>query len=698
MTYAPSKEKRTEALNASKKPVFYARVWIAVLLAFRFVFSWVLYGLHLVQKGGHRGNYYSYSTVVSFATGIFFLSLLIALRYVGVFAIAQCSTYPLPFNPYNRIIYTLKSFNRILESLLTPDTIKEQNSASQSGLFSRSGTTVKGPSHRNNSHDTHGPLRYKDPTLFKCMIQIIVHAFFGALFYQSTLDPILKDKYNYNGNGFTWYNQEYLMQKTFLMFCCILMSCFTFVTTYLSDSYHELSPSISDLPRHCSLSDLTSKVSKLLMAQIQSCGFLFYWCILPILSMFVCGLFQWQGVSNFSLLVQYIQGLLIAYPTTLLIAMYIMAMDIVVRIGLLQPGLNVETLVLQGLDRTNIVSSVTANRNSASNDYEGESRTISVEDVIVEILLGGMGTQLLDYVTAPRLIVEKNGYVTILDAAKLKEVLNSAPSIDLGEEENRRNAALISAVADLIERGFVAGHANLEDDLLKLAVLEAFGGPNLYQETGYPLGLSSRHYKFLVRRLGGITRRRKGTNEQSISVPILRAICLYLSATGTALSSQRSASNYSISPCTLLSLRFAVNAATRLIVLNMTFRDENGNYQGKRLNRMSLLLSTVIESIYKIRSGTLEYCRQMYESNNIRSHRADIPAHQIQKQGARAYQAAESFESFLAVKHMEVAKLVNTCDDCASLIVQEIKKVDGSCDFGLKIHPLCKEWFQTVNA
>lgn len=433
------------------------------------------------------------------------------------------------------------------------------------------------------------------------------------------------------------------------------------------------------------------------MAQIQSCGFLFYWIMLPFLSMFLCGLFQPQHISSFSLLVQYVHGLLIAYPTTLCIAIYIMIMDIIVRIGLLQPGLNIEALVRYGLDRTTIVSSITSSRrNSVSNDYEGESRTISVEDVIVEILLGGLGTQLLDYVNAPRLIVQKNGSVLIPDSAKLKQMMSSAPSIDLGEEETRRNNYLINTVSDLIGKGLVAGNTHLEDDLLKISVLEAFGGGStLNQETGYPLGLSSRHYKFLARRLSGMTRK-NGINDQSSSVPILRAICIYLSATGTTLSFPRSASNFSLSPCALLSLRLAVNAAARLIVLNMTFRDENGNYQGKRLNRMSLLLSTVVESIYKIRSGILEYCHQKYESNNIRTHNVSIPAHQIQKQGARAYQAAESFESYLAVKHVDLASLVNTCDDCASMIVREIKKVDGSCDFGLKIHPLCNDWFQTV--
>jgi hypothetical protein len=93
VTYAPSKEKRTEALNAANKPEFYIRIWIAVLLVFRFIISWVLYKLHLVQNKGHGGNYYSYSTIASFATGIFFLSLLIALRYVGIFAIGKNVTF-----------------------------------------------------------------------------------------------------------------------------------------------------------------------------------------------------------------------------------------------------------------------------------------------------------------------------------------------------------------------------------------------------------------------------------------------------------------------------------------------------------------------------------------------------------------------------------------------------------------------------
>ena len=89
MTYAPSQEKRIQALNTASKPEFYARVWIAVLLVFRFVISWILEELHLVQKNGRRGNYYSNSTLVSFAIGIFFLSLLIALRYVGFFAVGK---------------------------------------------------------------------------------------------------------------------------------------------------------------------------------------------------------------------------------------------------------------------------------------------------------------------------------------------------------------------------------------------------------------------------------------------------------------------------------------------------------------------------------------------------------------------------------------------------------------------------------
>jgi hypothetical protein len=89
VTYAPSQEKRMKALNTASKPEFYARVWIAVLLIFRFVISWILKELHLIEKNERRGNYYSYSTLVSFAIGLFFLSLLIALRYVGFFAVGK---------------------------------------------------------------------------------------------------------------------------------------------------------------------------------------------------------------------------------------------------------------------------------------------------------------------------------------------------------------------------------------------------------------------------------------------------------------------------------------------------------------------------------------------------------------------------------------------------------------------------------
>lgn len=575
---------------------------------------------------------------------------------------------------------------------MTPDAIKKQRSnvSNQPHPFPPRGNvgSISKSLISNTRSAKKGLIRYKDPTLSRCASQIVVHGFFGALFYQFALDQMIKEICHYNPTGH-WDNPAYLTQKTFVMCCCILMSCFLLLATYFSRSYHELSPKMFELSRNASALDLTQKVFQILVLQIQSSGLLFYFICLPIVSLIISGPFQQSNAAMLPTMMLYTKALLIAYTATLFLAIYVMIMDILVRIALLQPGLNVISLFSEGIEKANVVRSENCRSSIAIDD--DISGSVAVDDVIVEILLGGLGPHVINFVTSPRVVINQDG--TILTNVRTSRSTANI-HIDLEEEEYRRNKAVISGIVDLIETGLVAGHLSFEDDFLRFCVLEALGGPNQSQDCGFPLGLSWRHYKFLYRCLEG-DEATKGKNIQSAGVSILRSICVYIGAIGEALSHPASSSKYSLSPCLMISLQYAVHAAARLVVLNMTFEHGRTETKVKRLNRMTLLLATVVESMYCIRRGMLSYGHQLYESNYTLDS-IDNVSISFQYHGARVYRAAESFESFLAVKHSAIASVVNACDECASMIVRELNCVDGSPDFDLKVHSQCREWFQSV--
>lgn len=86
--YAPSDEKRDKALRSVQGPEVSARLFLGILLVFRFLISWILRSLHLVQStAAPRTAFCSYYTVFNIAISVFILDVLVALRYVGFLAI-----------------------------------------------------------------------------------------------------------------------------------------------------------------------------------------------------------------------------------------------------------------------------------------------------------------------------------------------------------------------------------------------------------------------------------------------------------------------------------------------------------------------------------------------------------------------------------------------------------------------------------
>ena len=87
---------------------------------------------------------------------------------------AQCSTFPLPSNPYEKVMYNMSSATRLLHQILAQDNAQDSNEDAAKAKRLRK----------------EGPKRYANPLLIKCILQIFMHGLGGALFAQSIISPI----------------------------------------------------------------------------------------------------------------------------------------------------------------------------------------------------------------------------------------------------------------------------------------------------------------------------------------------------------------------------------------------------------------------------------------------------------------------------------------------------------------------------
>eukprot|EP00554_Chaetoceros_debilis_P004407 CAMPEP_0194091458 /NCGR_PEP_ID=MMETSP0149-20130528/43196_1 /TAXON_ID=122233 /ORGANISM="Chaetoceros debilis, Strain MM31A-1" /LENGTH=540 /DNA_ID=CAMNT_0038776053 /DNA_START=631 /DNA_END=2253 /DNA_ORIENTATION=+ len=530
----------------------------------------------------------------------------------------------------------MSSFNRLLDQILAQD---DTNSSRVSPLPKND--IVK---------------RYRQPILVKTIIQIVIHGFFGALFSHSIISA--------KGTSPEIANH--------LVLSCTILLSFSFSTTYISSGgYHEISPD--------QVLNLNPKtVGNTLWKQIQGSGILFYWIIIPIVTLLGLTWLHGESIPVRS----FVYVLAVVHPTTLFVVAYTLVMDMASRVLLLQPGLNVDKFVTQNID---IVV--------------GGSE-VAVEDIMVEVIVGGLGVSVLEDLISPRLNVERDGSLSQPTATK-KRAFNVESRLsgknDLEEEEIKRNDVITSIVAQAVTNGSVCGYRSFEEDLLTMAFLESMGGVSKRDfDRRYPHGLSQRHYQGLQRRL--VTAEpTKGQVSQPAIVPVLRSMCAYIGGFGTALTDSTSSiiptSMNMIPPSAPVAVGYAVRASSRLIVMNMVVPDSTGRAK-KRYNRISLMLPAVLESIFRLRCGILDYVRHKYEQDSAVVNRVADNNYGFRNIGGRTIQAAGTFDSHLAVKYSSLSNLVTCCDNSATMVLKALVEVDGTKDLESisKSSIGCQDW------
>eukprot|EP00559_Dactyliosolen_fragilissimus_P000028 CAMPEP_0184873990 /NCGR_PEP_ID=MMETSP0580-20130426/42143_1 /TAXON_ID=1118495 /ORGANISM="Dactyliosolen fragilissimus" /LENGTH=339 /DNA_ID=CAMNT_0027376947 /DNA_START=1545 /DNA_END=2561 /DNA_ORIENTATION=- len=336
---------------------------------------------------------------------------------------------------------------------------------------------------------------------------------------------------------------------------------------------------------------------------------------------------------------------------------------------------------------------------------ESYPHTYIPEDLILESILAGLGTNIYTDITSPNLVIDQHG------KAFHKTNLLYASGTDLEENEMRRNDAMIERIGESMYLGLGYGFITLEEDILRLMILESMGGgynePKLSQERNYryPLGLSSRHFSTLQGRLLASDALLRNTSQkQLIILPIVRALSAYAGGFGEALfrSSNQwhtdpTSSLHSLSQSSLSSAEFSILSAARLIVLNFILPSRKG-IMTSRYNHLSLMIPAILHSAFHLRSGILQYARILLAESEGSILDKAIKLTNENKDDSTPLrdlgqvQNTVNLGHFIASRCIHLKHVLETCDYAASLILQIISKLDGPRDAKVKVRDDCRAW------
>lgn len=608
------------------------------------------------------------------------LSWMVAMRFIGKWGIVQCSPFPLPSNPYDGIIKSaislMKSPDNIIGNLANPPTV-QPNPATVTVT-----TTLPKPH-----------IRYNRPKLATIAIQITLHALGGFLYFKSTTGSIVANSLvQTKVAGWTTMNS------------CILLSIVTLFTSYVNHTSKNLPHEISIRGGNHMSNTLGGRyvqvVQEDLIEKLRQSKLCFFWIFTPIIVFMVvlaiCAhtMVKTEGHVDIIGLMNTVQDvipilLLSTYPKTLFLIIYTVILDILVRVTLVTKGVDIDRLLL-------------ANKTHRSSNSNATNENFTVEDLIMQSTLAGFGTGIVEAIVAPHSpqAVRNEPWVVFLGSGGI-------PVMDLEEKELHRNTAAKSCVADAIETGLVCGCTSLEDDLLRMLILESLGGTGddeLGETEGYsmtevqqkeseitgektadkgdnaiPLGLSLRHYGTL-----------KWIPRGQAAVPVVHAFCAYAGGLGEALQhvtaklSSAETKTWSLSPCAFKSAEYAIVGAARLVAL--TLLDHPSRTIRKNHNRISLLVLVVLQSAHQLRCGLLEYAKYVMYFEGERSY---VGKEELYHTFTVA--GMNNLCKYIFLHNPDISHILKACDGAARQLL-EVINYHSSANVGKD----CNAWLKSL--
>ena len=518
------------------------------------------------------------------------------------------------------------------------------------------------------------PKRYQRPSTAKALLQMLLHSAAGALFFQVTLTPSLLQ-----------YEVPPLVAQI-CMWTCIAISTLSFTSTYLAEgNYHELAMTKSNV---FSKRTIPSIFLPTVLADVRDLmkksHIFFYWLISPLLCLFGSS-FLYGTLSVKDGMV----ALLVSYTITAIMCCFILFADVFCRLMILVPGVNPDSLIFESYE--------------FGNSYPAEC-------LLVDLILGGLGDDIIEDINSERMDYDANGDLVRIQPSShiFRRTLGAE------EEELARNDELMKKVSYAVATGSVCGCLRLEDEILKIALLESLGGTASPEDelanTRLPFDVCVRHYNELKKRLGNTVESKHVSTRREI-IPVLRAMCAYIGGLGESLTQCSDAlahstvtiTNWSLPPLSIAGSEYAMRGGSRLVLMSLADWDSSSGLLRKRYNRVAIFVPVLLHSIYRFRCGVLDHGRYLLEregdwrKNPERSQTSDFSRTFTRTRRSRTTpQEQAATLSFIATKCPHLSNALTTCDATAKDIMRAINKVDGSRDGEVVVDPDCKDWLKSL--
>ncbi|KAL9186961.1 hypothetical protein ACHAXT_010681 [Thalassiosira profunda] len=614
------------------------------------------------------------------AVGWAVLSLLVVLRYAGPFLpIVRCSSTPLRTNPFDAALQRMggnfTSKNRFLDfvtngldwlSALTAPSAPVKNDKAKAGEKAKAAPPAPNAGRAANNQRPFEPsnndslarvlgflvksstARYSRPGLLSIVVQVVVNVVGGHLFAQAFVVPSLAE-------------QNEMLVVAVVWLSCLFVPVFELFASVNEAELHygyyssvggalgvggrgfRLQPLLVALAKDAVFRVRRSALRVIVPAPLIAAATITLWSHLGHLL-----LRDGDGFSSMSSppsSAAIVQSLLLSYLTVALLVAIMAVQDVLTRWSVCAPGMDVDVLMFQ------LSAAAPKGKDAAA------AKKFLAEDLVIQSVLMGDGES-----------VEK-----VIAPPGAKSALFTNPQ----EDEIKRNEAAASSFAQWIQDSSTTSSGKLSDDILRVCLLESLGGGGSASLTSNPFHFGDARHAAAIRKRLSLSAATAAPGQQPIAVPVVRALCAFAGGLGDAMSQiyrpvdkagkpvkkNKSAELWKLPPGSLTAAEFAINAAARLVVMNLVSMDQSGHAfvdALKRHERLSLLLPCVLQSAHKLRCGMQEYARataSMYEVNVAT----------FATEGK-----TDGQDVFIATKCPDLCAVIAACNDSARMIMKTL--------------------------
>jgi hypothetical protein len=291
--------------------------------------------------------------------------------------------------------------------------------------------------------------------------------------------------------------------------------------------------------------------------------------------------------------------------------------------------------------------------------------------------------------------------------------------LSLDQEELTLNEQSIKGMANVLLQKTVADEvgSHLEEDILRLSILASLGGLGSASTDG--LDKADVHHVENIKQWVQPRDKLQIENSRSelLAVPLVRALCAYAGGLGEALltvctSYQNKLSSsfpWLLPPGAIVCAEYAIRAAARCIFWNLS--NSTKCLSDWRSSHLSMLVPVLMNSACRLESGMIKYAEARRGAKY-----ADVrwvePAHL----GVQSKQYPFSWDhsslalvkepqltpeqkvQLLKTESPELLTLYHACNDSASMILKQLRALEGPRNFDLGLKGAARRWTDNLLA